>query len=71
MIMYDTRRVARAAAAEGLNAHTLARRSGITHPTVGKIFRGEQVTGTTLLKIVAVIPDLEIADLVVPREATA
>jgi predicted transcriptional regulator len=49
-----------------LNAHTLAKKSGVSYGTVWKIFRGEQVTGTTLLKIVAVIPDLSIADITIP-----
>jgi len=63
---YDTHRVARAAIKIGLNAHTLAKRAGVNHATTGKIFRGGQVTGTTLRKIVAVLPDLEISDITVP-----
>jgi len=62
---YDTKRVALEAIAMGLNAHTLAKKAGVNHVTTGKVFRGGQVTGTTLLKIVAVIPNLDIADLVV------
>jgi len=64
---YDTKRVAREAVAMGLNAHTLAKKAGVNHATTGKIFRGGQVTGTTLLKIVAVIPNIDIADVTLPE----
>ena len=52
---YDILAIAEEAADRGFNAHTLAKKAGITHPTAGKIFRGEQVTQTTLQKVIDVL----------------
>jgi len=62
---YNTLRVAEKATSVGLNSHTLSKRAGISDVTAAKLWRGEQVTGTTMLKIADAL-DIDLADITIP-----
>ena len=62
--VYDIERIKRTALEMGLPKYRVAEKAGVSAPTVGKLWRGERVTETTIAKIAQAL-GLNLADLVI------